>query len=146
MKIFDSTKTYELLPNEIDLEKGYLTEDKIFVEHHPEIQEQAEVGHYEVVRTFENGGKEKTWVIDIPYVPYQEAYDEYEQIQVYVLYTDKELAEREIKSLKQKLADTDYQAIKYAEGVMSESDYAPIKQQREDWRYRINYLQAYYNI
>jgi hypothetical protein len=86
------------------------------------------------------------WVVDVPYVAPQEAYDEYEDIQVYVPFTDKELAEREIETLMRNLADTDYQAIKYAEGVMTENEYAPIKSQRQDWRYRINYLQAYYNI
>lgn len=146
MRIFDETKTYEIPESRIDLEKGYLKNDTRFVAHHPTVKGQAEKGHYEVVKTYENGGQDMEWVVDVPYIAPQEAYDEYEDIMVYVPYTDKELAQIEINSLKQKLADTDYQAIKYAEGVMSESEYAPIKQQREDWRYRINYLQAYYNI
>lgn len=144
MRVFDENKNYEL--KTYDLEKGYLKADKILVAHHPAIPEQEEQWHREVARTYESGGREFKKVIDSPYQPYQEAYDEYEDIQVYVPYTDKELAEREIQTLKRNLADTDYQAIKYAEGVMSESEYAPIKSQREDWRYRINYLQAYYNI
>lgn len=146
MRIFDETKTYELPESYIDLEKGYLKADRLFVAYHPAVREQASVGHYETVATYDNGGQDVEWVVDVPYVAPQEAYDEYEDIMVYVPYTDKEIAEREIATLKRNLADTDYQAIKYAEGVMSESEYAPIKQQREDWRYRINYLQAYYNI
>lgn len=146
MRIFDETKTYEIPKSYIDFEKGYLREDSLFVAHHNEIMEQEEQGHYATTATYPNGGKDMEWVVDIPYQPYQEAYDEYEDIQVYVPYTDKELAVREIETLKRNLANTDYQAIKYAEGVMSASEYAPIKQQREDWRYRINYLQAYYNI
>lgn len=146
MRIFDETRTYELSRNYIDLEKGYLKDDKRVVTHHEAISEQMEEGHYEVAQTYDNGGQDMIWVVDVPYVAPQEAYDEYEDIQVYVPYTDKELAEREIETLKRNLADTDYQAIKYAEGVMTESEYAPIKSQREDWRYRINYLQAYYNI
>lgn len=42
--------------------------------------------------------------------------------------------------LKKKLEQTDYQAIKYAEGLISEEDYAPIKAQRQAWRDEINNL------
>jgi hypothetical protein len=146
MRIFDETKTYEISESRIDLTKGYLIDDKRVVAHHKAVVEQIEQGHYEVLKTYDNGGQDMKWVVDVPYVAPQEAYDEYEDIQVYVPFTDKELAEREIETLMRNLADTDYQAIKYAEGVMTESGYAPIKQQRQDWRYRINYLQAYYNI
>lgn len=47
----------------------------------------------------------------------------------------------EVKELKQKLADTDYMAIKYAEGWITAEDYAPIKAQRQAWRDRINELE-----
>ena len=47
----------------------------------------------------------------------------------------------EIKELKQKLADTDYNAIKYAEGWIDSEDYAPIKAERQGWRDRINELE-----
>lgn len=49
---------------------------------------------------------------------------------------------QEIFSLKQLLNDTDYQAIKYAEGQISEEEYAPIKEQRQAWRDRINELET----
>lgn len=52
-----------------------------------------------------------------------------------------EAPEREIKELKQKLLDTDYKAIKYAEGHISEEEYAPIKAERQEWRNRINELE-----
>lgn len=48
----------------------------------------------------------------------------------------------EIEELKQKLIDTDYQAIKYAEGHLSEEEYTPIKEERQTWRNRINELEA----
>lgn len=35
--------------------------------------------------------------------------------------------EEQIAELKQKLSDTDYQAIKYAEGWLTEEEYEPIK-------------------
>lgn len=47
-----------------------------------------------------------------------------------------------IAELKANLADTDYQAIKYAEGFITETDYAPIKAQRQAWRDEINALEA----
>lgn len=47
----------------------------------------------------------------------------------------------EIESLKQQLTDTDYQAIKYAEGQISEEKYSPIREERQAWRDRINELE-----
>lgn len=49
--------------------------------------------------------------------------------------------ELEIESLKQQLVDTDYIAIKYAEGWISEADYAPTKELRQGWRDEINKLE-----
>ena len=46
-----------------------------------------------------------------------------------------------INSIKTLLSDTDYQAIKYAEGAISEEEYAPIRAQRQEWRDRINELE-----
>lgn len=51
-------------------------------------------------------------------------------------------ANKEIKELKAKLAATDYQAIKYAEGWIEVDEYLPIKLQRQNWRERINELEA----
>jgi hypothetical protein len=49
--------------------------------------------------------------------------------------------ESEILKLKFKLRDTDYQAIKYAEGLLTEEEYAPIKANRQAWRDEINALE-----
>lgn len=49
--------------------------------------------------------------------------------------------EMQIEGLKQQLANTDYKAIKFAEGLISEEDYAPIKKQRQEWRNQINLLE-----
>lgn len=46
-----------------------------------------------------------------------------------------------VQEYKQKLRETDYQAIKYAEGLISETDYAPIKAERENYRKAINSLE-----
>ena len=48
----------------------------------------------------------------------------------------------EIWTLKQSLAETDYKAIKYAEGVMADEDYQATGIQRQAWRRRINELEA----
>lgn len=49
---------------------------------------------------------------------------------------------KEIKTLKQQLADTDYKAIKYAEGQFSEEEYSSTKAERQAWRDRINELES----
>ena len=46
-----------------------------------------------------------------------------------------------IDELKRNLANTDYQAIKYAEGQLTEQEYASMKLQRQSWRYEINLLE-----
>ena len=48
----------------------------------------------------------------------------------------------EIQALKRSLAETDYKAIKYAEGVMTDEDYQATGIQRQAWRRRINELEA----
>ena len=48
----------------------------------------------------------------------------------------------EIIDLKKYLSDTDYKAIKYAEGEITESDYQEVKSQRHDARVRINELES----
>ena len=50
--------------------------------------------------------------------------------------------ETQINELKEKLRETDYQAIKYAEGLISEEDYATTKKQRQEWRDKINELES----
>ena len=48
----------------------------------------------------------------------------------------------EIQQLKKQLSDTDYKAIKYAEGQISENDYASVRAERQGYRDRINELEA----
>jgi hypothetical protein len=50
--------------------------------------------------------------------------------------------QQKINELKRKLRDTDYTAIKYAEGLISEEDYAPIKVERESYRVQIRECEA----
>lgn len=50
--------------------------------------------------------------------------------------------EAQINELKEKLRETDYQAIKYAEGLISKTNYLAIKNQRQEWRDKINELEG----
>lgn len=50
--------------------------------------------------------------------------------------------ESEITGLKQILASTDYKALKYAEGQITEKDYEETKQKRQSLRDKINELEA----
>ncbi len=50
--------------------------------------------------------------------------------------------EGEINALKNLLSQTDYQAIKFAEGELPADEYAAIKEKRQSFRDRINELQA----
>ena len=142
MKVYNHDKT-EIL-TDYDLEKGYLKTDVLETEI-PEQLAVEEEFHYEVIKEYPTGGKDVKKVIDVEGKPYIAAHTETEEIQVYIPFTDAELkkmpAEREIAELKANLAATDYQAIKYAEGLVSEADYAPIKEQRQAWRDRINLLE-----
>lgn len=47
----------------------------------------------------------------------------------------------QIRNIKNQLSETDYKAIKYAEGLISEEDYKLIKEQRQAWRNEINNLE-----
>lgn len=58
---------------------------------------------------------------------------------------EKDNIRKEIMALKKELASTDYQALKYFEGWITSSEYAPIKMQRQTLRDRINELEAKLN-
>ena len=49
---------------------------------------------------------------------------------------------QQISELQGKLSATDYQALKYSEGWITEKDYTAIKANRPSWRDAINQLQA----
>jgi hypothetical protein len=55
---------------------------------------------------------------------------------------EEEVKAERIAELKKLLSDTDYKAIKYAEGLISEEEYVETKAQRQAWRDEINELQG----
>lgn len=69
-------------------------------------------------------------------------YDLQVDFHVCIPYTaEQKAAYKEIAALKKQLANTDYKAIKYAEGLISEEEYAEAKAERAAWRERINELE-----
>ena len=52
------------------------------------------------------------------------------------------LTQLKIDVLKLQLQQSDYKAIKYAEGLFTEEEYAPIKAERQAMRDDINRLEA----
>lgn len=124
MKVYNENKT-EIL--EIyDLELGYLKYDKIFKEHHEAVPEISaitvemkiaeimasggkveEIGgkQYEVIEEFPNGGKTVEEIKETPAIPIKEAYDEYEDIKVYIPYTTEQLAERKQQKYEDRVVE-----------------------------------------
>ena len=47
----------------------------------------------------------------------------------------------EIEQCKAQLASTDYQCLKYAEGELTEDEYAPVRELRKQLRKQINALE-----
>lgn len=46
-----------------------------------------------------------------------------------------------INNYKMLLNNSDYKCLKYMEGVMSEDEYAPVREERQQWRNSINELE-----
>lgn len=95
IKIYNESKTEVV--NNPDLNKGYLLHDKILVAHHEAKEEIQKQSHLEVIAEYPNGGQDVVEIIDVPYSPAQEAWDEYEDIKVYIPYNGEELAKKEIE-------------------------------------------------
>ncbi len=97
---------------EYDKNKGYLKEDKIVITHHGAVQEVKEVSHYETIAKYPNGGSDVKKIIDVAGIEPKEEYDEYENIQRYVLFTAEELAVKLEEAKASKKAEMDEIATK----------------------------------
>jgi len=89
MKVYDDKLMVEL--KEYDLTKGHLEDAQLFIKHHEATERQV---HYEVMEgtvTKENPDGLRREIEDAPAYP---AWDEYENVKKYVLYTEDELTER----------------------------------------------------
>ena len=163
MKIYNQTKT-EILDSP-NLELGYLKDDEIVthheavIVHHDAVIGVEEKGHYETIAEYPNGGKDVKWVVDIKGVKARDAYDETvhdaydetEPIQVYIPYTDSELARnrasKAIADNKALLEESDYAIIKFMDSYIKAnptlleefaSQYPQLLEAREGARAAIN--------
>lgn len=147
--IYNEDKTKSFYIEDLDLKKGRIEVRKEII-HHEAIEEIEEISHYEVIAEYPNGGKDFEKVIDQYGQEGSAARDEEIEYQVYIPYSDTEIRlmqiEEELILYKRWLAETDYKAIKYAEGWYTEEDYAPIKEERENWRIKIRELQIEQSI
>ena len=109
---------------------------------HPAVEGKEEVFHYELLREFENGGKEYVKIIDSPKIEGKAAYTENEAYLLYTPFTERELKERRISELKEKLREKDYIVIKIATGCAKKEDYTEVIEACERWRKEINRLEA----
>lgn len=96
MKVYDESN--QLLPKAPDLEKGWLEYTQRLVKHHPA---QEESSHTEVMPGTDGL---RHLVID---QPARDAWDEYEDVQIYHPYTPEELAERNKPTLEQRVTATE---------------------------------------
>lgn len=101
-RVFDQSKTQEIA--EPDLSLGYLTDDTLFIAYHEAQEAIEEISHYDR-QDLPDGSISYTLVIDREGVPAREAYDEYEDIYVYIPYTAEELAERKRQELRARRAE-----------------------------------------
>lgn len=95
MKVYNQDKSKILAESEIlaeyDTTKGRLEKDVIVI-HHEGVQG-VEPKFREVVTEFENGGKDISYELVEQGVEKVEPYDEYEEIMVYIPYTQEQLDE-----------------------------------------------------
>ena len=78
-----------------DPAKGRLEMQKR-IHHHEAVEAVEEQGHWETVVEYpETGGRDVQWVVDVPGVEAQEAWDEEETYWLYIPYTEEELAQME---------------------------------------------------
>lgn len=114
MRIFDKNGIEIESP---DLGKGYLKNDRLLIQHHEAVEAVEEVGHWETVAEYPNGGQDVEWIVDTPGVEAAEAWDEYEEILRYIPYTETELKLREYERNRQPLSEMEVLKILLAEQV-----------------------------
>ena len=140
MRILDHLGNEKML-DDLDLDAGFLKEERILIAKHKAIEARDEEGHYEIIKEYPNGGVDVKWIVDTPAIEAKEAYNEYETILRYTLFAEKDLDQRKILELKQKLSETDYCIIKIMEGSSTAEEYSDVISERKKWRQMINELE-----
>lgn len=124
MKVYNEAKT-EILTN-YDLNLGKLIGDKIVKKHHeavPAVEaitvetKIAEITAnggkvveingipYKIIAEYKNGGKDIEQIYETPAVSAKEAYDEYEDIKVYIPYTAEEIVKIKQQNYENRVVD-----------------------------------------
>lgn len=133
-RVFNQDKTQEL--TDYDLSLGRLQEDKLVLAHHDAVEGKTveenvaaaqedgktvkQIGGvwYVVTAAYENGGEDLSKVLP---TEHKDAWDETEDIYVYIPYTENELsamsANKKISEAKAYLRETDYIVLKIAEAT-----------------------------
>lgn len=88
---YESESGEPLEEADIDLNLGCVREERRLVAHHEATPEVPERSHWEEIVVDGSGFSASSKVIDVPYRPAREAWDEYETVVVYHPYTDEEL-------------------------------------------------------
>lgn len=101
MKIYNEEKTQELDINTLDLENGYLMNDRKVILHH-EATEARDAVYIDRPEKLSNGSTQIWKDLVSPAIEAKDAWDEYEEIQVYKLYTEEEYKDR-LRSKRVKL-------------------------------------------
>lgn len=148
-RVFNQDKTQEL--TEYDLSLGRLQEDELIITHHEAIEGRTveenvaaaqadgktvkQIGGvwYVVTAAYENGGEDISKVLP---TEHKDAWDETEEIYVYIPYTENELAaaaaNKKISEAKAYLRETDYIVLKIAEAT-AEGDAAGVAALQEEY-------------
>lgn len=124
MKVYNEDKTEEL--KSYDLKCGRLRQDKILKKHHaavPAVEaitvemkiaeitasggkvEEINGIPYKVITEYENGGKDIEKIEESPAVPAKEAYDEYEDIEVYIPHPEEELEKQKQEKYENRVVE-----------------------------------------
>lgn len=98
MKIYLEDKKTQI--KNPDLEKGKLVPDKIKIKV-DEVPYISQDGHYEVIKEYENGGKDVEFIITTPKQDYVSAQEYEKEINIYIPFTKKELKVLEVEKLRQ---------------------------------------------
>lgn len=140
MRIFDENGIEIESP---DLEKGYLKNDRLLIMHHEAVEAVEEIGHWETVAEYPNGGKDVEWIVDTPGAEAAEAWDEYEEILRYIPYTEMEMKLRTHERNRQPLSEMEVLKILLAEQVntLTVDDQTALRMRRfyPEWAAGANY-------
>lgn len=139
MKIYNEEKT-KVLKN-VDLTKGYLINDKIVIKTIPATEEVEEQGHWITIAEYPNGGKDVEWVVDVEGIPAKPETYEYEDIQVYIPFTEEEITQNEIYELEERLAQLTQDFIQIQCGAVFEDADERIAEFQEKHN-RLRYLKG----